>query len=565
MTVPDTTSYLDENSDWPTHGTYEYSSYYSSREQVHVYEEAATRLRLEETSFDYVVVGAGPIGAALAYRLAADNPSKQVLVVEKSWSEPDRIVGELMQPSGCQALGELGLTNVFSDIGAVPVHGYYLSYKGKHTYIPYMDRPLPASNKEQQKKRQQQQKRYRGVSFHHGRLVMNLRAACKAQGNVYCVEGSVTELLSAKGRVDAIDGIRIGPSRSTPETESRTTAVHPSVLTLVCDGITSRFRKVLNDTPVELLSHFCGFVLEHDAVDSSEFFGSSTAAGSMAACSSPVEAEKNPLPMPHNGNVLLDGAGPVLLYQMSERETRVLADIPGASLPSEAGGHLRAVLRASLAAAAPKHMYPALHKRLMAQVEAAQRIRCIGSKFIPATANRIDGALWIGDALNVRHPLTGGGMTIGLWDVVHLTRLLKRQSLGGSTDQRAVRRVVAEWQWRRRGHALVVNVLSVALHALFAAETKELDLLREACFAYLARGGACTMHPSGFLSGLLASPLLLVYHFFSVAALAVWMRVCGASSAYAGGNILFRIYSAVCTLYVAASVILPLIWQELRP
>ncbi|KAJ2548293.1 Squalene epoxidase [Coemansia sp. RSA 1933] len=566
MTVSDSSAFLDENEDWPTHGTYKYTPYYSSREQVHVYEDATTRAQLEKMVFDYVVIGAGPIGAALAYSLAADNPLAQVLVVEKSWNEPDRIVGELMQPSGCQALGELGLANVFSDIGAVPVHGYYLSYKGKHTYIPYLDRPHRSSGGSDGA-----QRRYRGVSFHHGRLVMNLRAACKALSNVYCVEGSVTELLlQSDSTADLVTGVRIGPSRSTPETETHTTPVCPRILTLVCDGITSQFRKVLNDTPIALLSHFCGFVLEHDAVESGTFFGSAAAAGAMAACSAPTDCSDNPLPMPHNGNVLLDGAGPVLLYQMSERETRVLADIPGPSLPSEAGGHLRAVLRASLAAAAPKHMYPALHAHLMAKVESAQRIRCIGSKFIPATDNRIGGALWIGDALNVRHPLTGGGMTIGLWDVVHVTRLLKQQQQALSTAaaeqrRRIVRRAVAEWQWRRRGHALVVNVLSVALHALFAAETKELGLLREACFAYLARGGACTMDPSGFLSGLLASPLLLIYHFFSVAVLAVWMRVSGASTAYTGGSVLFRVYSAMYTLYVAAGVLLPLIWQELRP
>ncbi|KAJ1728694.1 Squalene epoxidase [Coemansia sp. Benny D160-2] len=577
MTISDPaatdTCYLDENEDWPTHGEYEYTPYYASREQVHVYEDTATRARLEETLFDYVVVGAGPIGAALAYRLAADTPSASVLVVEKNWNEPDRIVGELMQPSGCEALGELGLRSVFCGIGAVPVHGYYLAYKGKHTYIPYMDRPTTGGKG--------RQKRYRGVSFHHGRLVMNLRAACKAQKNVFCVEGSVTELLGSiaangSAQMETVHGVRIGPSRSTPETQARTTCVKPRALVFVCDGITSQFRRILRDAPVELLSHFCGFVLEHEPAESDAFF-SASGAGTMAACSAPTQTTANPLPMPHNGNVLLDGAGPVLLYQMSERETRVLADIPGPSLPSEAGGHLRSVLRSSLSAAAPKHAYPALHAQLMRQVDSARRIRCIGSKFISAPTNGVAGALWIGDALNVRHPLTGGGMTVGLWDVVHLARLLKRESpalgvsgSGDATDSsarrdRAVRRIAAEWQWRRRGRALVVNVLSVALHALFAADTKELGLLREACFAYLSYGGICTMHPSGFLSGQLASPLLLVYHFFSVAVLAVRMRVSGASTAYVGDNLLFRVYSAFYTLYVAAGLILPLLWQELAP
>ncbi|KAJ2134499.1 Squalene epoxidase [Coemansia sp. RSA 520] len=266
--------------------------------------------------------------------------------------------------------------------------------------------------------------------------------------------------------------------------------------------------------------------------------------------------------MPHNGNVMLDGVGPVLLYQMSERETRVLADIPGPFLPSESNGQLRETLRTSLSRAAPKHLYPALHAALMRALDDSRRIRCIGSKFIPATANNIDGAVWIGDALNVRHPLTGGGMTVGLWDVVILTDLLRTHDAANSQQ---VQRVKAQWQWRRRPRALVVNVLSVALHALFAAETKELGLLREACFEYLAKGSHYTMQPSGFLSGLLPSPMLLIFHFFSVAFLAVYLRVSDESVAYSGGSLFYRVYSAFYTLYIAATVILPVIWRELQP
>ncbi|KAJ1646861.1 Squalene epoxidase [Coemansia erecta] len=534
---------LDENHDWPTHGTYEYAHLYSSRKQITAFDSVSSEGILS-SAFDYVVIGAGPIGSALAFKLAADHPTRRILLVEKNWSEPDRIVGELMQPAGCQALERLGLKNAFSGIEAVPAHGYFISYRGKQLYVPYPESPRGS--------------RFKGASFHHGRLVMNLRAACKAMENVTCLEASVTELLGhyEDNELREVRGVSVGPARDSGDGPRATEhAVYPTRLTFVCDGITSQFRRSLNPKPVELISHFCGFVLEHEPVDSAQFFTGPT--GAITHTARPTSSAANPLPMPHNGHVFLDGVGPLLLYQMSERETRVLADIPGATLASEASGQLRQILHDSLSRAVPKHDFPALNHLLLTTLAQARRIRCIGSKFIPATANKIPGAIWIGDSLNVRHPLTGGGMTIGLWDIVHLTDLLRTPA--------TLAQVKAQWYWLRRPRALVVNTLSVALHSLFAAETKELGLLREACFIYLSRGSHFTMHPSGFLSGLLPSPLLLIYHFFSVALLAVKLRVLNISTAYSDGSFPVRVYSAFYTLFVAASVILPFLWEELQP
>ncbi|KAJ2773651.1 Squalene epoxidase [Coemansia nantahalensis] len=535
---------LDENASWPTHGTYEYSSHYSSRKEVVEYAAFDGR-----QAFDHVVIGAGPVGAALAFALARGRAGVRVLVVEKSWDEPDRIVGELMQPAGCQALERLGLGSVFSGIGAVPVHGYHIAYRGKQIFVPYMAGADGA--------------RLCGNSFHHGRLVMNLRAACKAQPNIVCLEAAGTELLGdadASGRFTVVRGVRVGPPRAAEE-DAAHVDVFPRGTTFVCDGISSQFRRQLNAAPVEMVSHFCGLVLDHDPVESAEFFEGPTGATTHVA--RPDVGSGNPLPMPHNGNVMLDGVGPVLLYQLSERQTRVLADIPGAQLPSEASGRLRAVLRESLARAVPSSVYPGLHAKLMHSLNSARRIRCIGCKFIPAIANNIDGALWLGDALNVRHPLTGGGMTVGLWDVVLLSEALRDES--AVPDARAMRRIKARWQCHRRPRAMVINVLSIALYSLFSAETRELALLREACFRYLAQGGIYAMHPSGFLSGLMPSPLLLVYHFFSTAFVAVYLRVADKSVAYPGDSLLFRVYSAFYTLFIAATVILPPVWKELQP
>ena len=54
-----------------------------------------------------VIVGAGVLGSAVAAVLARDG--RRVTVVERDLAEPDRIVGELLQPGGYRALKKLGL------------------------------------------------------------------------------------------------------------------------------------------------------------------------------------------------------------------------------------------------------------------------------------------------------------------------------------------------------------------------------------------------------------------------------------------------------------------------
>jgi len=44
---------------------------------------------------------------------------------------------------------------------------------------------------------------------------------------------------------------------------------------------------------------------------------------------------------------------------------------------------------------------------------------------MPAEPNPTRGAMLIGDAFNMRHPLTGGGMTVALSDIVLLRDLIK--------------------------------------------------------------------------------------------------------------------------------------------
>lgn len=57
--------------------------------------------------YDMIIVGAGVVGCAAAKVFGEDG--RKVLLLERDLSEPDRIVGELMQPGGMEALNQLGM------------------------------------------------------------------------------------------------------------------------------------------------------------------------------------------------------------------------------------------------------------------------------------------------------------------------------------------------------------------------------------------------------------------------------------------------------------------------
>jgi squalene monooxygenase len=64
-----------------------------------------------QNTYDVAIVGAGIIGCSLAS--AFGRQGRQVLLVERDLSEPHRIVGELLQPGGVEALEKLGLRGEF--------------------------------------------------------------------------------------------------------------------------------------------------------------------------------------------------------------------------------------------------------------------------------------------------------------------------------------------------------------------------------------------------------------------------------------------------------------------
>jgi squalene monooxygenase len=66
---------------------------------------------------------------------------------------------------------------------------------------------------------------------------------------------------------------------------------------------------------------------------------------------------------------------------------------------------------------------PELYNAFIVAVDKGN-IRSMPNRSMPAAPYPTPGALLIGDAFNMRHPLTGGGMTVALSDIVVLNNLL---------------------------------------------------------------------------------------------------------------------------------------------
>jgi squalene monooxygenase len=174
------------------------------------------------------------------------------------------------------------------------------------------------------------------------------------------------------------------------------------------------------------------------------------------------------------------------------------------------------------------------------------------------------GVVLLGDAHNMRHPLTGGGMTVAFNDAVLLASLLDPADVPSLANHAAVRAAMADFHWRRKSLTSIINVLAQALYSLFAADDWQLRALQRGCFRYFQKGW--TDEPVAMLGGFLRRPLTLANHFFSVAFLAIWLNVLDVC----GGSVLgvlmlpVALVQAVLILWKACVVFLPVFGTELR-
>ncbi|KAL5165177.1 Squalene monooxygenase [Glycine soja] len=344
-------------------------------------------------------------------------------------------------------------------IDAQRVLGYVLFKDGKKTKLPY---PLENFHAD-----------VAGRSFHNGRFIQRMREKAATLHHVRMEQGTVTSLLEQD------NGTIIGVQYKTKDGQ-KLKAYAP--FTIVCDGCFSNLRRSLCYPKVEVPSCFVGLVLEN--------------------CQLPLE---------NYGHVILADPSPILFYRISSTEVRCLVDIPGQKVSPVGKGGMANYLRAMVASQIP----PELRDAFISAIDRGN-IRTMPNSSMAADPYPTPGALLMGDAFNMRHPLTGGGMTVALSDIVVLRNLLK--PICDLNDATSLCRHLESFYILRKPMASTINTLAGALYKVFSTSPNEARKeLRQACFDYLSLGHFFSSGPIALLSGLNPSPLNLILHFFAVA------------------------------------------------
>mmetsp|Transcript_22052 Transcript_22052/g.89447 ORF Transcript_22052/g.89447 Transcript_22052/m.89447 type:complete len:442 (-) Transcript_22052:804-2129(-) len=435
--------------------------------------------------YDVIVVGAGVAGASLATVLGRDG--RKVLCIERSLKEPERIVGELLQPGGYDALKELGLENAVDGIDAQNVYGYGIFMDGKSLEINYCEDP--GEHKDSST----------GRSFHNGRFVRRLRELAAEEENVTLIEGNVKYLNEDDGHVKGV----IYSDASGDDTKAF------AKLTVACDGCFSRLRRMVNPAAeYEVMSQFYGLILRDLS-----------------------------LPFPEHGHVVLLDPAPSLFYPISSSEVRCLVDVPAEvsrapnfdvkehmieklapQLPEElTESFITAVKRGDMKSM-PNRAMPAIPVGLSGAILLGEPPVTYVGPFTPLNL-RVRAMSSTGDSFNMRHPLTGGGMTVALSDVNHFRKFLR--TVDDLSDVELVSSLQAYLLAERQSLSSTINILANALYSLFCAnDDPALKDMKIACFDYLSKPGRWSSDPISMLGGLTGRPYLLLAHFFGVAAYA---------------------------------------------
>ncbi|NWU91963.1 ERG1 monooxygenase, partial [Upupa epops] len=304
---------------------------------------------------EIIIVGSGVLGSSLAAVLSRDG--RKVTVIERDLKEPDRIVGELLQPGGFNALRDLGLEDTVDGIDSQTVNGYIIHDRESNSEVEI---PFPTY---------EDGRVASGRSFHHGQFIMGLRRAAMAEPNAKFIEGTVLQLLEED---DCVVGVQY-KDKETGDTKE----LH-APLTVVADGLFSKFRKHLVSSKVTVSSHFVGCILK----DAAQFKA-------------------------NYAELVLTETSPVLIYKISSTETRVLVDIQG-EMPKNLKEYMIKKIQPQL----PDHL-----KEQFLIAAQNDRLRTMPASFLPPSAVNKKGVLLLGDAYNIRHPLTGGGMSVIFNDI----------------------------------------------------------------------------------------------------------------------------------------------------
>lgn len=389
------------------------------------------------------------IGAGVAGGVfaASQNEKLKILVIERDLSEQERIVGELMQPDGLRALTDLHLDHLTENIDAQTIEGYKMIKKDKSFSIKYAEIENGIN----------------GLGLRNGKLLSNIREDLKSRSNITLIEGNVTELIENDNSVTGI--------KYTDTEGSHDVYAH---LTIVSDGHSSLFRNKLSMPHKHVESYFMGLVLEDLK-----------------------------LKEPSLGHMIVSGDSPILVYPIKSNAYRILIDYPGEK-PPRMGTKSIEKFKNDVTQLLPPKMIDSFHKALE-----TQQVKVMPNHRMKAQAFRKKGVVLLGDSLNMRHPLTGGGMTASFNDIITLNEKLANVDF---SDNLALETAISAYYNQRTPKVETINILANALYKVFRNEE-----LKEACFEYLKKGGKQSTGPLSILAGLNKNKKFLLKHFFRVA------------------------------------------------
>ncbi len=359
---------------------------------------------------DVIIAGGGVAGAAVAAAMASLD--YQVLMVEPGLDNTKRLAGELIHPPGVLALRELGLASALEDAGAVAVQGFVVFPGGKEAthVLPYSE----GGN------------RHTGLAIEHAAMTEALTARVSKLPQVTIQKGA---------RVTAIDLNSPDSAGVTIEEEGRTRQLRTTLL-VAADGRSSLLRRLAG--------------IEHTHLHLSNMVG--------------YRIRASHLPYPGMGHVFAGSSAPVLAYQISRDDARVMFDLPfnAPDLP-------------------PVDMLPF-------PVDMHSPLRSANYAIVPEAMSRGRMVL-AGDAGGCCHPLTATGLTASARDAVLLRQALRENA-------RNIPRALSRYTQLRESPQRTRLAGAELLYDLFRSETPEMRLLRKALFRYWQnsmRGRVSTM------------------------------------------------------------------------
>ena len=402
----------------------------------------------QKNTYDICVIGAGIAGAPIASYLGKSG--KKIAIIEFDWGLQERILGELLQPGGYMRLCDLGLGDCIQNIDAVPMVGYALYRKGEEFTIAY-----PVEGKQ-----------ITGFGLRNGHFMQNLRATLDQYDNITKISGRVLDFIEENGQIVGVKYI---------ENDSKEEKVLNAHLTVACEGPHARLRGKLSKADKKVNGHFVGLKLKN--------------------C---------PLPYPGHGHLVVTDKTPFIIYPISSNEVRLLIDFPGEK-PPRVGQKMKDLLMDYYLPLFPESTRESFKNAVEeGHFDMFPNHRLVGEPF------KKSGVVLLGDSLNMRHPITGGGMSAVFSDVKKLgDQLLTIADFGNITE---VDNKVKEFYETRHDGTATINILADALYQVLSD-----DNLAEACFNYLKKGGEKAAGPISILAALNKDEDFLKKHFYAVA------------------------------------------------